>query len=619
MAYDMAKVVALNHELVLRASIVTWSRLEPLGLTRGDLTPGLRAAVADPLWFAARQWQFGELHAEDAGSPITVAVDGTAGPMTRFHAGRLGPDPAGESVDFPAIPLETAVEAETPAVLPERIRAEAGQHLLRLVGGALAALGAPVTAQVRAALLASYAFAPADAALAGNDPEGAARRGVLAGRVVDAARLMADLAGRVDGDGAITDLPPALAGLPAADQLRDALTAWNRWYASYLAAPVGAGGGGSAPFSWDPYRQEYSFAVQGRTGSGDVLLTAEEYTDGRLDWYDFAATAGPSLAAAGAADPATTTIAERQLVSPVRFPGMPADRLFEFEDTRVYLGRLNAGPHDIARLGLVEFALAYGNDWFLAPVDLPYGSVCEVSSVAVRDTFGEEITVPRATQPYAGRPGWCMYHLTGAEDAGRLSDVFVLPPTVAGRLESEPVEEVVFFRDEQADIVWGVERVVPGETGEPVPWHRLAAQVSLRQSVPDDLDDAKLVYRLMSPLPENWIPFVAVPAKNRPAGSLATDLQRQPLIRFAQDGTVSLVHPRGTVLRTSDTADVTTDRLRIAEEEVPRDGIVVRRTFQLARTVDGRSVLWLGRSKTTGTGEGFSGLRFDTALPPRGV
>lgn len=73
---------------------------------------------------------------------------------------------------------------------------------------------------------------------------------------------------------------------------------------------------------------------------------------------------------------------------------------------------------------------------------------------------------------------------------------------------------------------------------------------------------------------------MAVPAKDRPAGSLATDLQRQPLIRFAQDGTVSLVHPRGTVLRSSDTADVTTDRLRIAEEEVPRDGIVVRRSFQ---------------------------------------
>ena len=40
------------------------------------------------------------------------------------------------------------------------------------------------------------------------------------------------------------------------------------------------------------------------------------------------------------------------------------------------------------------------------------------------------------------------------------------------------------------------------------------------------------------------------------------------MIRFHDDGTVSLVHPRGLLLRSADTADVTTDRLRIAEEEV---------------------------------------------------
>jgi hypothetical protein len=43
---------------------------------------------------------------------------------------------------------------------------------------------------------------------------------------------------------------------------------------------------------------------------------------------------------------------------------------------------------------------------------------------------------------------------------------------------------------------------------------------------------------------------------------------------------------------------------------------VVRRSFQLARTVGGGTVLWIGRSKDVGTGEGYSGLRFDTALAP---
>ena len=35
------------------------------------------------------------------------------------------------------------------------------------------------------------------------------------------------------------------------------------------------------------------------------------------------------------------------------------------------------------------------------------------------------------------------------------------------------------------------------------------------------------------------------------------------------------------------------------------------RAFQFARWLDGRSLLWLGRRKRSGRGEGSSGLRFD--------
>ena len=51
--------------------------------------------------------------------------------------------------------------------------------------------------------------------------------------------------------------------------------------------------------------------------------------------------------------------------------------------------------------------------------------------------------------------------------------------------------------------------------------------------------------------------------------------------------------------------------LRLAEEEVPREGAMVERAFQHARWFDGRSLLWLGRCKVPGRGEGASGLRFD--------
>ena len=55
----------------------------------------------------------------------------------------------------------------------------------------------------------------------------------------------------------------------------------------------------------------------------------------------------------------------------------------------------------------------------------------------------------------------------------------------------------------------------------------------------------------------------------------------------------------------------TTDFLRLEEEEVPREGIELKRAFNYARDASGRALLWIGRSKTTGRGEGASGLKFD--------
>jgi hypothetical protein len=182
-------------------------------------------------------------------------------------------------------------------------------------------------------------------------------------------------------------------------------------------------------------------------------------------------------------------------------------------------------------------------------------------------------------------------------------------------LEGPPLEEVALFRDEMANLVWGVERVVQGPSGEPVR-RGLVESRSLRQQLPGDLDDAAIVYRLMTPVPDHWIPFVSVPVENVPVSRFATELERRPMVRFLDNGKIEIVHPHGVLLRATPDGDVANDRLRIAEEEVPRDGVVVTRRFRLARTSGGGTVLWIGRRKEAGQGEGSSGLRFDSALPP---
>ena len=207
-----------------------------------------------------------------------------------------------------------------------------------------------------------------------------------------------------------------------------------------------------------------------------------------------------------------------------------------------------------------------------------------------------------------------MFGLTPSTDTSARADVFVVPPVVPHVLESDPLEEVALFRDEMANLVWGVERVVQGAAGEPVNRARLAPPISLRQEVPDDLDDAAIVYRLMTPVPDHWVPFVAVPvAGGRPgrsSWSAARCCTSAPTARPTSRTCAASCSAR----RRTPTS--TTDRLRLAEEEVPRDGAVVTRRYQLARTPDGGTALWIGRRKRTGEGEGWSGLRFDTALAP---
>jgi hypothetical protein len=53
--------------------------------------------------------------------------------------------------------------------------------------------------------------------------------------------------------------------------------------------------------------------------------------------------------------------------------------------------------------------------------------------------------------------------------------------------------------------------------------------------------------------------------------------------------------------------------LDIFEEEIPREGARVTRSYQYARWIGGVPLLWIGRRKSIGRGEGSSGLRFDLA------
>jgi hypothetical protein len=74
------------------------------------------------------------------------------------------------------------------------------------------------------------------------------------------------------------------------------------------------------------------------------------------------------------------------------------------------------------------------------------------------------------------------------------------------------------------------------------------------------------------------------------------------------DGQPHVVNAHARILDVGDPAG----RLLIREEEVPREGLIVRRSYQAARWYNGRLFVWAGNRASVGKGEASSGLAFDS-------
>jgi hypothetical protein len=287
----------------------------------------------------------------------------------------------------------------------------------------------------------------------------------------------------------------------------------------------------------------------------------------------------------------------------VRLRGMPNARWWDFEDSQTDFGDLRLDRRDVGRLVVTDFMLVQGNDWFVVPLELPVGSVCRVDELSVRDVFGGLTWVPRAdTNASDSYDKWTLFTSTVSGAPATVAPLLVLPPSVSAAIQvGEPIEDVRFFRDEMANLVWAVERVVPGGAGSP--W--AGQERSTAMAPPNPPGAAGLFYQIQTPVPRNWIPFLAVtidPAR----GDIA--LERAALL----DSSVvpaAPIPPVGRVLTPRGGADP----YRVREEEVSRTGVSVCRVYCRSRWIDGSTWLWTMRQRQAGAGEGASGLQFDRA------
>ncbi|HEY2962650.1 MAG TPA: hypothetical protein VGJ37_09570 [Pyrinomonadaceae bacterium] len=579
-------------------SITSWLRLEPRSRD-AEMSTSLQARVYDPLWLLARQWQFGEFEGEDNGSPVIARWRGEATRLTRYQSGAIEPNTqiTAPKYDGNHLPLETLVERE--AVRPSaeqtaqpaklRVAAEAGQHFLRLLDQQ--PLSPETLARYRGAFIREYAFQPlSDQQREDLDHDSLALLDLMTGRVPDGRRLAAAFHPTAGGE--IVPAPALQIAASDLAEVKEAARLWLQWFDTFYSEPDA-----SNP-SWLPERMEYSFSVAARFADGERVLTAPEYYEGRLDWYAFDSNVEVKLGSA--ADNAFKQVMHTAIPAPASFRGMPAARFWEFEDAQVNFGAVDAGPTDMLRLLLVEFALSYGNDWFVIPVELEVGALYRTNSLVVTDSFG----VRTALRPAAELPEpfstWHMFEhspLRGSGVSKPTPNLFFLPPTLVKSLESRPIEEVLFLRDEMANMSWGVERVIESASEQQL--NRFEQQRNGTSSPPPQSAPVKTVYKLATETPDYWVPLVPV---KRGTG---LRLERAKLLKL--DGKEEFVEARGRILNSGDT-----QRLDIFEEEIPREGIRVTRSYQLARWHDGSTHLWIGRRKRVGSGEGSSGLRFDS-------
>lgn len=569
----MADRIVLDQVLIdayRKPAITAYNRLEGSPRT-AEFDRSLKAEIRDPLWMLTRQWQFGEFKGEDAASAVTTQIEREQTLMNQVKY----PDSAAFNYDG-SEPLETVVERE---------RLKANLYLsVRCAGYFIKLLwkDSLYDAFVSGALRANYGLGYT---VNDNDTDGKQLHVAVTGSTFDGFAVIKDIE-TVAGSGTVFSEWVNSSGLPAGMiSCGERLLAWYRRMYSQPSTDN---------IAWLPSQLEYSFTA---TGGADKLI-AEQYSEGRLDWYSFDHEHVPPPAGRILENPEPVSF----IPASVSFKGMPNPRFWMMEDSKTDFGKMDTTPTGLLHLLLAEFGLIYSNDWFILPYPLTTNSICELKNIVVTDTFGQLTLVrPAGHSTESNWQQWSLFHQTERNIGATNGRKFYLAPVITNYLESPPVEEVNFLRDEMANLVWGVEVVVPSQSGKgmrgsemAIPVERPAVVTPPGNEDTNDEDKPKIKYKAGTAVPDNWTPFIPVHLEGS-ISEIRLQRAKMPLTKG----------PYGVLLKEKQAP------YYINEEEIGRSGVLVQRNWQYTRWYGGKRFLWMARWKSNSKGEGIAMLEFD--------
>lgn len=566
---SVLQAVALKEYRI--ASITAYNRLE-VSPRSTDFTRSLKAEIRDPLWMLTRQWQFGEFKGEDAGSPVTAQILGEHTSLDRISF------PGNQVFGYnEGIPLEVQVERE--ALTEDLFLAtQLARYFLRLMRD-------KGLVSYHDKLVLKYPLSPT---IDKHDVEGIQLLTAVQDNLFDGYQIYVAMK-TASGSGTLFDQWMTDEGIPGGDQqLFTQITAdfqgWiDRTY--HLSAVSGS--------AWLPEKLEYQFSLASSTPT-QKRLTANQYFTGHLDWYSFDLDNRVTVGS----DARNVSVVENFvsfIPAPISFKGMPNPRFWMMEEQRTDFGHIDTSTTGLLHLLLAEFGLVYSNDWFMLPYPMDINTLCEMKGITITDVFGQHILIrPAGRGSESQWQRWAMFHLTDTSDSTRDTSLFYLAPALLKTLSSAPLEQVNFLRDEMANLVWAVEQRVPSQAGKGVSGDELARQDTPPPAFVPVNDTVQIRYVAGTTVPDNWIPFIPVHMQGSDR-EIRLQRARMPAAKGAQG-----------VILTEKPAPYYLD-----EVEIPKAGIIVRRSFQRARWLNGVTYLWVGRDKEAGKGEGWSNLYFD--------
>ena len=585
-------------------SILLWNRLEPSLRNENQLDDALRFEIADALWMLTRQWQFGEFEAEDAGTASFVQMNGQHAKAISLGAAERKKVP----FNFDHSPFERALEATE--FIPEvSDRIEMGRHFERLLRKRLPSQHAT---QVWTAFSTNTRFHFSSGLPDQPDRvhkfQHAQRHtddqylqlidAVANGNAFDGYALLQELK---QGKQASVFLSSPDA---AVDQVAQEFLGWYKRIYGQPADPS---------LTWHPSHLEYQAQINFDVTDGhEYLLKRSEYFGDGIDWFGFSA----DIDHADTRDDSLINRSHTVIPANVRFRGMPSARLWEMEDSQVDFGSIRASSTELSKMIFAEFGLVYGNDWLVAPISFPLGSVCRLTELVVTDNFGKisQLSEIRPdnnwgffqSQVSVNGSGWLF--LAGS------SEIFQ---------EDKPVEKVSFLRDEMANLVWGVEDLIASPYGGSRDANKLARMTSQlvnslstkQESSDGESSGEGWKYKAGTLMAENRIPFIPVAVEQPDANKFARRkvvLQRAATPRVSDDFEPVRIRPRSRLLGyNGKPEDQKPDPLFIFEEEIARTGIELGLVWKRTRWFDGQTLVWLSRRKTVGRGEIDANFRFD--------